>query len=112
MVVPAIEKMLQDAKNLETEMSSLKSKLIAGEIDEYIKSAKVINGVNVIAFIVEGVDVKSLREMVDKVKEKQQSAIIIIVSKLDGKISFVISVSQDIVKQGYAAGKIAKQPCM
>nr|MCR4662919.1 alanine--tRNA ligase [Endomicrobiaceae bacterium] len=109
MAVPAIEKMLQDAKNLETEMSSLKSKLIAGEIDEYIKSAKVINGVNVIAFAVEGVDVKSLREMVDKVKEKQQSAIIVIASKLDGKISFVISVSQDIVKQGYAAGKIAKQ---
>ena len=109
MVVPAIEKMLQDAKNLDTEISSLKSKLIAGEIDEYIKSAKVINGVNVIAFAVEGVDVKSLREMVDKVKEKQQSAIIVIASKLQDKISFVISVSQDIVKQGYAAGKIAKQ---
>ena len=109
MVVPAIEKMLQDAKNLDTEISSLKSKLIAGEIDEYIKSAKVINGVNVIAFVVEGVDVKSLREMVDKVKEKQQSAIIVIASKLQDKISFVVAVSQDIVKQGYVAGKIAKQ---
>ena len=109
MVVPAIEKMLQDAKNLDTEISSLKSKLIAGEIDEYIKSAKDINGVNVIAFAVEGVDVKTLREMVDKVKEKQASAIIVIASKLQDKISFVISVSQDIVKQGYAAGKIAKQ---
>ena len=109
MVVPAIEKLMQDTKNLETEISSLKSKLITGEIDEYIKSAKIINGVNVIAFAVEGVDVKTLREMVDKVKEKQQSAIIVIASKLDGKISFVISVSQDIVKQGYMAGKIAKQ---
>ncbi|MBO7611939.1 MAG: alanine--tRNA ligase [Elusimicrobia bacterium] len=109
MVVPAIEKMLQDAKNLETEISSLKSKLIAGEIDEYIKSAKVIDGINVIAFVVEGVDVKTLREMVDKIKEKQTSAIIVIASKLQDKISFVISVSQDIVKKGYAAGKIAKQ---
>ena len=109
MVVPAIEKMLQDEKNLETEITSLKSKLIAGEIDEYIKSAKDINGVNVIAFDVEGVDVKTLREMVDKVKEKQDSAIIVIASKLQDKISFVISVSQDIVKKGYAAGKIAKQ---
>ena len=109
MAVPAIEKMLQDTKNLETEISSLKSKLITGEIDEYIKSAKDINGVTVIAFAVEGVDVKTLREMVDKVKEKQQSAIIVIASKLQDKVSFVISVSQDIVKQGYAAGKIAKQ---
>ena len=109
MVVPAIEKMIQDSKNLETEISSLKSKLIAGEIDEYIKSAKDIDGINVIAFDVEGVDVKTLREMVDKVKEKQQSAIIVIASKLQDKISFVISVSQDIVKKGYAAGKIAKQ---
>ena len=47
--------------------------------------------------------------MVDKVKEKQSSAIIVIASKLEDKVSFVISVSQDIVKQGYAAGKIAKQ---
>ena len=109
MVVPAIEKMLQDTKNLETEISSLKSKLITSEIDEYIKLSKVINGINVIAFAVEGVDVKTLREMVDKVKEKQPSAIIVIASKLQDKISFVISVSQDIVKQGYLAGKIAKQ---
>lgn len=109
MVVPAIEKMIQDAKNLDTEISSLKSKLIAGEIDEYIKSAKDIDGINVIAFDVEGVDVKTLREMADKVKEKQDSAIIVIASKLQDKISFVISVSQDIVKKGYAAGKIAKQ---
>lgn len=109
MVVPAIEKMIQDSKNLETEISFLKSKLIAGEIDEYIRSAKDVNGINVIAFDVEGVDVKTLREMVDKVKEKQASAIIVIASKLQEKISFVISISQDIVKKGYAAGKIAKQ---
>lgn len=108
-LVSSAEKLVTDIKSLEEEISTLKSRFISNEIDEYIKSAKVINGVNVISFAVKDVDVKSLREMADKVKEKQPSAIVVIASKLEEKISFVVSVSQDIIKQGYLAGKIAKE---
>ena len=100
---------MADIKTLEEEISKLKSKVISGEIDEYIKSAKIINGVNVIAFIVKDIDVKSLREMADRVKTKQQSAIIVIASQFNDKISFVVSVSNDLMEKGYNSGKIAKQ---
>ena len=107
-VVSAIEKMLQEAKNLETEISSLKSKFISSQTDEYVKSAKVVNGIIVTAFTVEGVDVKSLRQTADDVRQKLPSSLIVIASQIENKVSFLVSASADIVKAGYHCGKIAK----
>ncbi|MFA7675352.1 MAG: DHHA1 domain-containing protein, partial [Endomicrobiia bacterium] len=98
-----------DTKQLESEISSLKSKYISNEIDEYIKKVKIVKNINILAFVVDNVDVKSLRDMSDKVREKLSSAIVVIASQLQDKISFVVSVSDDLVKSGYHAGKIAKQ---
>ncbi|MBQ3834241.1 MAG: alanine--tRNA ligase, partial [Elusimicrobia bacterium] len=94
-LVSAVEKTLQNIKDLEAEITSLKSKFISSEIDEYIKSAKDIKGIKVVAFNVKDVDVKSLREMADKVREKMPSSVIIIASETGGKISFAVSVSKD-----------------
>ena len=107
-LVSAVEKTLQNIKDLEAEITSLKSKFISSEIDEYIKSAKDIKGIKVVAFNVKDVDVKSLREMADKVREKMPSSVIIIASETGGKISFAVSVSKDLIEKGYVAGKIAK----
>ncbi len=107
-LVSAVEKTLQNIKELEAEITSLKSKLISSEIDEYIKSAKDINGVKVVAFAVKDIDVKSLRQMTDKVREKMPSSVIVTASEIGGKISFAVSVSKDLIEKGYAAGKIAK----
>lgn len=108
-LVNAVEKLVSDTKQLESEISSLKSKYISNEIDEYIKKVKIVNNINILAFTVDNVDVKSLRDMSDKVREKLSSAIVVIASQLQDKISFVVSVSDDLVKNGYHAGKIAKQ---
>ena len=53
-----------------------------------VKSAKDINGINVISFAVEGVDVKTLREMVDKVKEKLISSVVVVEPEPKLKDSF------------------------
>ncbi|MDD5101755.1 MAG: alanine--tRNA ligase [Endomicrobiaceae bacterium] len=108
-LVNAVEKLISDTKQLESEISSLKSKYISNEIDEYIKKVKIVKNINILAFVVDNVDVKSLRDMSDKVREKLSSAIVVIASQLQDKISFVVSVSDDLVKSGYHAGKIAKQ---
>jgi alanyl-tRNA synthetase len=108
-LISSAKKVMADIKILEEEIAKLKSKVISGEIDEYIKSAKVIDGVNVIAFSVKDIDVKSLREMADRVKTKQPSAIIVIASQFNDKISFVVSVSKELIEKGYNSGKIAKQ---
>ena len=107
-VVNSVEKLLEDLKQKESEISSIKSKLISSEIDEYIKTAKVINDIKIVSFNVKAIDVKSLRDMADKIREKIPSSIAIITTETDDKISFVVSVTADLVKNGYSAGKIAK----
>ena len=108
-LILSAKKLMADIKILEGEITILKSKIISSKIDEYIKSAKIIDGIKVIAFSVKDVDVKSLREMADKIREKQSSAIIIIASQFSDKVSFVVSVSKDLTEKGYHSGKIAKK---
>lgn len=107
-VSSALDKLLSDMKNMETEIESLKSKFMSEQIDEYSKNVKIIGGVNVLAFGVKDVDAKSLRDISDKARLKNPSVIAVIVSEIGDKISFVVSVTQDLVEQGYHAGKIAK----
>jgi alanyl-tRNA synthetase len=54
------------------------------------------------------VDAKSLRDFTDNLKTKLGSGIIILASTDQGRLSFVVSVTQDKVTAGFNAGKIAK----
>ena len=108
-LISVIEKILQDNKNLEIEISSLKNKIMSTEIDEYVKKAKNINGVNILSFSVENIDIKTLRQVADQIKIKMPSSIIAIASKFDDKVSFVVSISKDLTEKGYHSGKIAKK---
>ncbi|MDR2191723.1 MAG: alanine--tRNA ligase [Endomicrobium sp.] len=101
-------KHIADYKKLEQEINLLKSRLILGEIDNYAKNVKEIKGFNFLSLFIDGQDVKALRETSDKLKAKIGSVILIIASKNEGKVSFIVSVSDDYVKKGVSAGKIAK----
>jgi alanyl-tRNA synthetase len=103
-----IQKYFDDYKKLEQELNSLKSLLISSEIDNYVKNVKEVKGFKFLSLSVGGQDVKSLREISDKIKEKIGSIILIIVSINEGIASFIISATQDYVKKGVNAGKIAK----
>lgn len=103
-----ITKQIEEYKELEREYGFLKSKAISGEIDNYIKEVQDVNGTKLLALNVNGVDVKALREMSDKLKAKLKSVVLIIVSKENEKTSFVVSLTDDYVKKGLNAGKIAK----
>jgi alanyl-tRNA synthetase len=107
-LVNKASKQIADYKKLEQELNSLKSRLISGETDNYARQAKEVKGFKFLSLCVAGQDVKSLREMSDKLKEKLGSAILIIASKGEDKASFIVSITQDYVKLGLNAGKIAK----
>ncbi|AKL97490.1 alanine--tRNA ligase [Endomicrobium proavitum] len=102
------QKILADYKKLEQELNTFKSSLISADIDNYVKEAKDVNGIKFLTVRVADVDVKSLRDMSDKLKEKLKSAVILIVSKSADKASFIVSVTADNVDKGFNAGKIAK----
>ena len=65
-------------------------------------------GVKVVAASIDGADVKSLRETVDKLKDKLKSAAIVLGSVVDGKVTLIAGVTGDLVVEG--EGRRARQP--
>ncbi len=100
-------------KSLEKELSALKSKMASSQGDELAGQAIEVAGVHVLAATLEGADVKTLRETVDKLKDKLQSAVIVLASAVEGgKVSLIAGVTADAskkVKAGELVNFVAQQ---
>jgi alanyl-tRNA synthetase len=111
--LPARIAQVQDqVKTLEKEISALKSKLASGQGDELAGQAVDVNGIKVLAATMDGADVTSLRETMDKLKDKLKTAAIVLASVADGKVSLIAGVTADTtgkVKAGELVNFVAKQ---
>ncbi|NVH74400.1 alanine--tRNA ligase [Paraburkholderia sp. JPY432] len=99
-------------KALEKELSALKSKMASSQGDELAGQAIEVGGVHVLAATLEGADVKTLRETVDKLKDKLKSAAIVLASVEGGKVSLIAGVTADAskkVKAGELVNFVAQQ---
>jgi alanyl-tRNA synthetase len=104
---------LQDnVKALEKELARLKSKLAASQGDDLAAQAVEIKGIKVLAATLEGADVATLRETMDKLKDKLKTAAIVLAAVADGKISLIAGVTADLTKQvkaGDLVNSVAQQ---
>ena len=99
-------------KALEKELAALKSKLAAGQGDELVSKAVDVKGIKVLAATLEGADVATLRETMDKLKDKLKTAAIVLASVTDGKVSLIAGVTADAtsrVKAGELVNFVAQQ---
>ena len=99
-------------KSLEKELAALKSKLASSQGDELAAQAIEVGGVQVLAATLEGADVKTLRETVDKLKDKLKHAAIVLAAVDGGKVSLIAGVTPDAskkVKAGELVNFVAQQ---
>ncbi|MDN4053191.1 alanine--tRNA ligase [Massilia sp. YIM B02763] len=107
-----IAQVQDQVKSLEKEIAALKSKLAAGQGDEMLAKAIDVNGIKVLAATMEGADVGTLRETMDKLKDKLGTAAIVLASVLEGKVSLIAGVTKDAtgkVKAGELVNFVAQQ---
>jgi len=107
-----IAQVQDQVKVLEKEVAALKSKLAAGQGDELLNQAVDVNGIKVLAATMEGADVATLREAMDKLKDKLGTAAIVLASVIDGKVSLIAGVTKDAtgkVKAGELVNFVAQQ---
>lgn len=108
-IVSRIEALLQDNRALQRENESLTGKLGNLEANSIVDKAKTINGITVLAAKVNAKDMNSLRGMMDDLKNKLQSAIVVLGAVEDEKVNLVAGVTKDLVEKGYHAGKLIKE---
>ena len=99
-------------KALEKELAAAKSKLAASQGDELVSKAVDVKGIKVLAATLVGADVPTLRETMDKLKDKLKSAAIVLAAVNDGKVSLIAGVTADAtskVKAGELVNFVAQQ---
>ncbi len=111
-LTPRIVQVQDQMKALEKELAQLKSKVASSQGDELLQQAVEVGGVHVLAASLEGADVKTLRETVDKLKDKLKHAAIVLAAVDDGKISLIAGVTPDAskkIKAGDLVNFVAQQ---
>ncbi|MGE5712963.1 MAG: alanine--tRNA ligase, partial [Betaproteobacteria bacterium] len=107
-----IAQVQDNVKALEKELARLKSKLAASQGDDLSAQAVEIKGVKVLAAALEGADARSLRETLDKLKDKLKSAVIVLAAVEGGKVQLAAGVTADAtgkVKAGDLVNHVAQQ---
>jgi alanyl-tRNA synthetase len=107
-----LAQVLDNVRNLERELGRLKSKLASSQGDDLASQAVDVKGSKVLAATLEGADAKTLRETMDKLKDRLKSAAIVLGAVNDGKISLIAGVTSDLtarVKAGELVNFVAQQ---
>ena len=111
-VTAKLQQVLENVRNLERELGRLKSKLASSQGDDLASQAVQIKGSKVLAATLDGADPKTLRETMDKLKDRLKSAAIVLGAVNDGKVSLIAGVTSDLVakvKAGELVNYVAQQ---
>ncbi len=107
-----IHQVLDQVRALEKEVAALKGKLASSQGDEMLAQAIDIKGVKLLTATLDGADTKTLRETMDKLKDKLKSAVIVLATVDAGKVQLAVGVTSDNtnkVKAGELVNHLAAQ---
>ena len=104
-----IEALQYELRNLQRENESLSAKLGNIEAGNLVDKAKQIGDVTVLYSRINGIDMNNLRTMVDDLKQKLGSAVIVLGSVNEDKVNITAGVTKDLIEKGFHAGKLAKE---
>ncbi len=111
-VAERVAGILDNVHALEKELARMKSKLAASQGEDLAAQAVEVKGARVLAATLDGADVPTLRETMDKLKDKLKSAAIVLASTADGRVSLIAGVTADLtgkVKAGELVNFVAQQ---
>ena len=103
---------LEQVKALEKEVAQLKGKLASSQGDELVNQAVDVKGLKVLAARLDGADARTLRETMDKLKDKLKTAVIVLATVEGDKVQLAAGVTQDAtskVKAGELVNFVAQQ---
>jgi len=107
---------LEQVRALEKEIAALKGKLASAQGDELLAQAVDVKGLKVLAAVLQGADAKTLRDTLDKLKDKLKSAAIVLAVVEGGKVQLAAGVTADVlanpaakVKAGELVNFVAQQ---
>ena len=88
---------LDQQRALEKEIAALKGKLASAQGDDLMSQAVDVAGIKVLAAMLNGADAKTLRETLDKLKDKLKTAAIVLAVVDGGKVQIAAGITADVL---------------
>src|SRR5699024_8328570 len=105
-VISKIESVLDELKEIQKENESLQAKLSNQETEELLTKIKSIQDIQVLTEKVSVKDMNQLRSMMDFLKQKITSGVILLAAENNGKVLLISGVTSDLIKRNMHAGKL------
>jgi alanyl-tRNA synthetase len=102
---------MQELKELRQNIDKLQSKLRAGELNNFMVSAKNIGNLKVITNTFEDISVDELKKMGDMIRGKDDTVVAVVAAINGDKINILASCGKEAVKAGVKAGELVKKVC-
>jgi len=107
-----VDALLDQIKQLDKELAQVKGKLASSQSDALVDQAIDVSGVRVLAAVLEGADSKTLRDALDKLRDKLKSAAIVLAAVDGDKVNLGAAVTADLtgkIKAGELVNFVAQQ---
>ncbi len=103
-----VDRLTQRGGELEREIQRLRSRVAATVVEELLKKVEAVEGLRVVRGRVEHFDQKGLRDLVDRVRTKLGSGVVVLGTLADNKVAWVAGITPDIVPRVHA-GKLVRE---
>lgn len=103
-----VGRLTQRGGELEREIQRLRSRVAATVVEELLKKVEAVEGLRVIRGRVEHFDQKGLRDLVDRVRTKLGSGVVVLGTLADNRVAWVAGITPDIVPRVHA-GKLVRE---
>ena len=107
-----VEQLLQRSKGLEKELAAAKQALVTGQAKDYSDKVQEIAGIKVLAVRMDGADARTLRDAVDRFKDKLGNAVVVLGSANGDKVHLAAGVTKnniDKIRAGDLIKPVAEQ---
>ena len=109
MVPEKARSLAAENKALKKEIDEYKKEMVGNATGDLLKDAQEINGVKLVAKAFDDFSVDDLRGISDELKASGESLCLVLASKTAEKVTFIVSLTEDVVSKGYHAGKMIKE---
>ncbi len=107
-IAAAIERLTQQAKQLEKQLGELKSKGALSQVGDLLARARTVKDVRVVSAKLDQIDRNTMRQMVDSLRQKLGSGVVVLGTAEDGKVALISAVTKDLQPKLHA-GKIVQE---
>lgn len=99
----------EELKAVKKELEEMKKAAMGGEADSLVSSSQDINGIRLVTKEFSGYGINDLRNISDDIKAAHKNICMVLAANNNGKVTFLVSLTDDVVEKGYNAGKMIKE---